>query len=174
METVIISIICIGLIVFGGMTMSHGFISTVDSSTAGLQQVGPTDETILRTSITPVSANITPQPDGRDLLQIAVANTGQTKLADFADWDVIVQYYDSSGTYHVEWLPYSGTAGTYQWGVTWIHLNGGPEVADKGVLNPGEEMLISTYLDPAVETGTTNLAVVSTPSGVTGSAYFSG
>ena len=172
METAIISVICIGLVVFGGMTMARGFITTVDTSTTNLQQVGQRSEDILRTEITPVDANVTLQPDGRDLLEITVQNTGQTKLADFEDWDVIVQYYDGSGGYHVEWLPYSGTADTYQWEVTWIHLNGNPELVDPGVLNPGEELLISTYLDPAAGAGTTNLAVLSTPSGVTASTYF--
>jgi hypothetical protein len=172
METAIISIICIALIVFGGMTMAQGFMTSVDASTNGLQQVGQRDEAILRTEITPVDAVVTPQVDGRDLLEITVKNTGQTKIADFEDWDLIVQYYDGGGTYHVEWLPYSGTAATYEWEVTWIHLNSAPEVVDPGVLNPGESMLITTYLDPAAGAGTTNLAVISTPSGVTASTYF--
>ena len=173
METAIISVICIGLIAFGGMTMARGFMTTVDASTSNLQQAGQRDQDILNTQITAESANISTQPDGRGLLEITVKNTGQTKIADFENWDVIVQYYDASSTYHVEWLPYSGTADTYQWEVTWIHLNGGPEVVDPGVLNPGEEMLISTYLDPNVGAGTTNMAVLSTPSGVTASTYFS-
>jgi len=172
METAIISIICIGLIVFGGMTMAQGFMTSVDASTAGLQEVGQRDENILRTEITPVDAVCTLQ-FGPDLVEITVENTGQTKITDFQDWDLIVQYYDSGGAYHVEWLPYTGTAATYEWEVAWIHLNGSPEIYDPGVLNPGEQMLIRTYLFPSVGAGTTNLAVISTPSGVTASTYFS-
>ena len=172
METVIISIICIGLIVFGGMTMAQGFMTSVDASSTGLQQVGRRDEAILRTQITPVDAACTLLL-GPDLLEITVKNTGQTKIADFEDWDLIVQYYDDTGTYRVEWLPFTGTAATYEWEVVWIHLNGGPEIFDPGVLNPGEQMLIRTYLSPSVGAGTTNLAVISTPSGVTASTYFS-
>jgi len=40
------------------------------------------------------------------------------------------------------------------------------------VLNPGEQLLIRTYLVPQTGPGTTNLAVISTPSGVTASTYF--
>ena len=40
METVLISIICIALVVFGGMTMSQGFMTSVDASTAGLSEIG--------------------------------------------------------------------------------------------------------------------------------------
>ena len=172
METAIISIICIGLIVFGGMTMAQGFMTSVDASTTGLQEAGQRDEDILRTEITPVDAACTDNGDGTDLLEITVENTGQTKISDFQDWDLIVQYYDSGGTYHVEWLPFTGTAATYEWEVSWIRLNDAPEIYDPGVLNPGEQLLIRTYLDPRTGAGSTNLAVISTPSGVTASTYF--
>ena len=172
METAIISLICIALVVFGGMTMAQGFLTSVDASTTGLEVVGQRDEEILRTEITPVSTFCDPMA-GPDLLEITVENTGQTRLAKFEEWDIIIQYYDSSGTYHVEWLPYTGAADTYEWEVVWIRLNGGAEIYEPDVLNPGEQMLIRTYLDPSVGAGTTNMAVISTPSGVTASTYFS-
>jgi len=173
METAIVSIICIALVIFGGMTMSHGFMTSVDASTAGLQQIGNKIETMLRTELTPVSTNLT-LVSGPSPLEIVLENTGQTKMADYEKWDVIVQYYDGSGTYHVEWLPYSVTGGaTNEWGVGWIHLNGQPEKFDPTVLNPGEQIMIATQLDPAVGAGTTNMVVISTPSGITSSTYFS-
>ena len=173
METAIVSIICIALVIFGGMTMSHGFMTSVDASTAGLQQIGNKIETMLRTELTPVSTNLT-LVSGPSPLEIVLENTGQTKMADYEKWDVIVQYYDGSGTYHVEWLPYSVTGGaTNEWAVGWIHLNGQPEKFDPTVLNPGEQIMIATQLDPAVGAGTTNMVVISTPSGITSSTYFS-
>jgi len=173
METAIVSIICIALVIFGGMTMSHGFMTSVDASAAGLEQVGNRNETMMRTEFTPVSTNLT-LVSGPSNLEIVLENTGQTKVADFEKWDVIVQYYDGSGTYHVEWLPYSETGGaTNEWGVGWIYLNGQPEKFEPNVLNPGEQIMIVTQLDPAVGAGTTNMVVVSTPSGVTSSTYFS-
>ena len=173
METAIVSIICIALVVFGGMTMSHGFMTSVDAGTAGLEQIGNRNETIMRTEVTPVSTNVT-LVSGPSPLEVVLENTGQTKMADFEKWDVIVQYYDGSGTYHVAWLPYSATGGaTNEWGVGWIHLNGQPETFEPGILNPKEQIMIKTWLDPAVGAGTTNMVVVSTPSGVTSSTYFS-
>jgi len=173
METAIVSIICIALIVFGGMTMAHGFITSVDAGTAGLQQVGNRNDTIMRTDLAPVSTNIT-LVSGPSPLEIVLENTGQTKLADFDKWDIIVQYYDNTGTYHAEYLPYSASGGgTNEWGVGWIHLNGGPAMFGSGVLNPGEQIMLQTWLDPPVGTGTTNMAVISTPSGVTSTTYFS-
>ena len=172
MDTAIVSIICIALVVFGGMTMSNGFMTTVDASTTGLEQIGQRDEKIMRTDLTPVSTNLS-LIAGPDPLEIILENTGQTRTADFEKWDVIVQYYDDTGTYHVEWLPYTESgAGTYEWEVGWIRLNGQAEMFEPNVLNPGEQLMIKTWLDPSVRTGTTNMVVISTPSGVTSSTYF--
>ena len=170
METAIVSLICIALVVFGGMTMSHGFLTSVDASTTGLEQIGKRDETIMRTELSVVSAS---QP-AANILEITIENSGQTKLADFDKWDVIVQYYDGAGTYYSKWLPYTeGTLVDNQWEVAWIHLNGAAEVFEPNVLNPKEEMQIRVQLNPSVGAGTTNMAVVSTPNGIPVSAYFS-
>src|SRR4030042_786887 len=173
METALISIICIALMVFGGMTMSQGFMTSVDTSTAGLSEIGERTETAIRTELTPVSTNMTLLA-GADPVDIVLKNTGQTKMTDFEKWDIIVQYYDGSGGYHVEWLPYSeGGAGTYEWEVGWIRLDGQPEIFEPNLLNPGEEIMIRIWLHPAVGAGTTNMGVISTPSGITSITYFS-
>jgi hypothetical protein len=173
METAIISIICIALMVFGGMAMAQGLMTSVDASTEGLSEIGERTETIMRTELTPMSTNVS-LIAGADPLDIVLKNTGQTKMADFDKWDVIVQYYDDSGEYHVEWLPYApGGAGTYEWEVGWIRLDGAAEMYEPNVLNPGEEIMIRTWLYPSVGVGTTNMVVISTPSGISSSTYFS-
>ncbi|OGO20794.1 MAG: hypothetical protein A2Z15_02025 [Chloroflexi bacterium RBG_16_50_11] len=173
METALISIICIALVIFGGMTMSQGFMTSVDASSTGLSEIGQRTETIMRTELTPISTNIS-LVSGPDPLEIVLENTGQTKIADFDKWDVIVQYWDSSGNYTVKWLPYSASGGgTNVWGVNWIRLDGQAEIFEPDVLNPGEQIMIKTWLDASVGAGTTNMVVVSTPSGVTSSTYFS-
>ena len=169
METAVVSIICIALIAFGGMTMSRGFMTSVDSSTTGLDAVGQRNETIMRTEIIPLSASL----PSSNTLEITLENSGQTRLADFDKWDIIVQYYDGTGTYHVAWLPYTEeTLGDNEWQVAWIRLNGAAEVFEPNVFNPKEQMLIRGQLNPAVGAGTTNMAVVATPSGITASTYF--
>jgi hypothetical protein len=174
METALISIICIALMIFGGMTMAQGFMTSVDASTAGLNEIEQRTEVTMRTELTPISAvvNIVPGPDPLD---IVLENTGQTKIADFERWDVIVQYYSGGGggTYNINWLPYDESgAGTNEWGIVWIRLDGAPEVFEPDVLNPGEQIMIRTYLSPAVTYGTTNMVVISTHGGVTCSTYF--
>jgi len=173
METAIISIVCIALLVFGGMTMSQGFMTSVDASAAGLSEIGELTETAMRTMLTPVETNLS-LLSGADFLEIVVANTGQTRMTDFEKWDVIVQYYDNAGGYVIKWLPFSASGGTInQWGVQQIMLGGQPEVFEPGVLNPGEQIIITTFLDPSVSSNATNMVVISTPSGVTCSTYFS-
>jgi len=170
METAIVSIICIALVVFGGMTMSQGFMTSVDASTTGLEKIGQRDETIMRTELTPVSAE---QPSA-NTLEVILENSGQTRLADFDKWDVIVQYYDGTGTYHVEWLPYTeATLDDNEWEVAWIRLDGAAEVFEPNVLNPQEQIMIRAQLNPSAGAGTTNMVILGTPSGVTASTYFS-
>jgi hypothetical protein len=170
METTIVSLICIALVVFGGMTMSQGFFTSVDASTSGLEQIGQRDETIMRTELSSVIAS-QPAPN---ILEVTMENSGQTKLADFDKWDVIVQYYDSTGTYYSKWLPYTEeTLGDNEWEVAWIRLDGAAEVFEPNVLNPKEQIQIRAQLSPSVGAGTTNMVVVATPNGIPVSAYFS-
>jgi hypothetical protein len=169
METAIISLICIALVVFGGMTMSRGFITSVDTSTAGLEEVGQRNEIILRTELSPVSAAM----PSADILELIIENTGQVRLAEFDKWDFIVQYYDDAGVSHVEWLPYAETPGDNEWSVSWIRLDGAAEFYEPNMLNPGEQAMLQARLSPAAGTGTTNMVVVAAPNGVTASTYFS-
>ena len=172
METMLISIICIALVVFGGMTMSQGFMTSVDTSTAGLSEIGQRTEILTRTELTPVSTSIT-LVAGADPLEIVLENTGQTKMADFEKWDFIVQYYDSTGVYYTEWLPYtSGTLGDNQWEVSEIKLNGQAEVYEPNVLNQSEMIHLTAQLNPVVGANTTNMVVVATPEGITAATYF--
>ena len=174
METAVVSIVCIALIVLGGMTMSQGFLSSVDNTTSGLEQISRQTAEIARTSLTPLSAS---QPSA-EILEVTLKNSGQTKLADLARWDFIVQYYEAEGSYHVRWLPYvEGTPSDNQWTDVGIYLDAGdetPEVFEPGILNPGEEMRLRAKVDPPPGSGTTNLVVIATPNGVPASISFTG
>ena len=70
METAIVSIVCIALIFVGGMTMSQNYLSSVDSTSQQFQHVLSRDQAILKTSITPLSANVT----GENTVYISVRN----------------------------------------------------------------------------------------------------
>jgi len=174
MENAIVSLICIALMLFGGMTMSHDFMSTVDKTSASLGQLSTRTEDIMRTELLPISAS---QPSA-DYVEVTLWNTGQTKLSSFDKWDLVVQYHDTESIYHVMWIPYtSGVPGDNEWTQEGIYLNAGsktPEVFDPGLLNPGEEIIIEAKLSPSVGEETTNLIVVATPNGMPASIVFAG
>jgi hypothetical protein len=172
MDTVVVSIVCIVLVIFGGMTMAQGFFSSVDSSTIGWDTMESRDNSIMRTSLAVVG---TAMPSASQL-EITLRNDGQTKLSDFADWDLIIQYHDAGGQYYVNWLPYtSGVPGANQWTVNGIYIDATSstaEVFETSILNPGEEMIIRAEISPSVGAGTTNLAVASTSNGISASTTF--
>jgi len=172
-ETAIVSIMCIVLIVLGGMTMSQSFLSSADSTMVGVEELSVREGGIMRTELAPLTTYMDPN---RKNLEVALRNSGQVKLASFAKWDVIVQYYESGGTYRVVWLPYvDGTPGSNEWTVQGIYLNAEnltAEVFEPGILNPGEEMVIGAEINPKVGSGTTGDVVISTPNGVSESISF--
>ena len=104
METAVVSLICIALIVFGGMTMSQGFLSSADAAGSSMEEISVRDGEIMRTGLAAVIAE---RVSWADLLRVRLENSGQTKLASFSKWDFITEYYDGSSTYNVRWLPYT-------------------------------------------------------------------
>jgi archaellum component FlaF (FlaF/FlaG flagellin family) len=174
METAFVSIICVALMVIGGMTMSQGFLSSVDSTTNNIQTLSHRDEDIMRTNITVLSASQT----AANTLLVTVKNNGQTKLSSFEKWDVIIHSEDASAQKHVSWLPYDGVSpGNNEWYVDGIYQNAADKIAEvfePGILNPDEEAVFKCQIDPPVGAGTVNLVSVSTPNGVTVSKAFNG
>jgi len=171
--TAVISLICMALLVFAGMTMSNDFISSWDSTTDTFSDMSDGHLEVLQTDIATLSATV---DVGRENLEVALINRGGTTIADFEQWDVIVQYYDNQGNYYTTWLPYvSGTPVNNQWTVEGIYVDAGTETAElleAGILNPGEEMIIWANISPNAGTKTTNLVIIDTPSGVTASIHF--
>jgi hypothetical protein len=165
METAVIAIVCIALIVVAGMTMSQGFLTSVDAGGVRFSESAYRDGEIMRTELTMLAAS---QP-AAGYLDISLRNSGQVKQAEFDDWDMIVQYDDGSNNY-VKWLPYNnGAPADDQWTIKGIYLNAAnatPEVFEPGIFDAGEEMIIRTKLAPAPATWTTKSITVATASGV--------
>jgi hypothetical protein len=109
------------------------------------------------TDIRAISSEV--NEDG-NVAEIVVRNAGNTSLAQFERWDVIVIY----GEGDVQWLPYRQTAPG--WSLAGISFQGVPEIFEPDILNPGEEMRIVSKLSPSVSENITNLATISTLNGV--------
>jgi flagellar protein FlaF len=172
METVISALIVIALLVMAIVGLSQVSISSqaAIAESAGLMQERTGDRA--RTNLASLSAQTTSLDSTTDAVQITLKNTGSTKLSDFDRWDVILQYTDGTSNPVVKWYPIGN--GTNEWSDA-IYLNASSqtaEVIEPGILNPAEEMVVTVVLSPTVETGTTNLAVIATPNGITASTVF--
>ena len=172
MELIIVVILCIALIVFGGMTMSQGFLTSADSGSLSVEEITAAKGEAMRTGISLLSAG----QQGEDSIELTLRNSGQVKLASFSKWDVIIQYHDDGDTYYIKWLPYTEeTLGDNEWQKTGIYLDAGdgtPEAFEPDILNPGEEMKIEAKLSPSPQEGTNVDVIISTPNGVQESGSF--
>jgi hypothetical protein len=170
MATIVVSIICIAMIIVGGMTLSQGILTSADRAALSVEDISIREGELNRTSLENVRAA---QLSWADFLRVTVQNTGQTKLASFDKWDVIVHYYDESGTYYTKWLPYTEeTPGDDEWQPARIGLNGPTDFFEPGILNPSEELVILARIDPLSGNATVGDITVSTANGVYGSISF--
>ena len=171
MATIAVSIICIVMIVVGGMTLSQGILTSADSAALSVEEISLREGEMSRTNLDTVRAA---ELSWADLLRVTVVNTGQTKLASFNKWDFIVNYYDGNGVYHTEWLPYtSGVLGDNEWQKARIGLNGPIEFFEPNILNPEEELVILARLNPLPGDATTGNVTIASLNGVCDSISFS-
>ena len=176
MDSALVSLILITLVLFGVLTLSDSYFATQDAILVATEVRTAFTEDRTRTNFTLVGAETL---NGGTLVELTIKNSGSTKLADFAQWDLLLHYYTATHTYLTDWYPYVAGAnpGDNQWSVVGIYLNAATtvtEVYEPGILNPGEELLVRVRLAPAVGTGTTNFITFGVANGVTLSASFVG
>lgn len=172
MEHVILSLISIAIILGSGMMLAQSAVLSADQFSSKWKDMEVMAEDLARTMIAATTAQAIAPWDG--VIEVTVENTGQRTLGKFADWDVMVQYYDSSNIYQIRRLDYvSGTTlGDNQWVVYAIQVNGSSEIFQPGLLNPGEQVLLRLKPVPDLGNGKTLLVVVDTPNGVATSIHF--
>jgi len=162
MTTAVVCIICIAMVVVGCMTLSQGILTSADTAALSAQQLSIREGEMMRTRLTGVSANLS----AGNNLQAVIENSGQTRLASFDKWDFIVQYYDASDNFYVNWLPYNkGALGINQWQKIGLFYDSKPEVFEPEILNPEEQLDLEAILSPAAGYRAINITL-STPNGI--------
>lgn len=179
MESALASLILFTVGLFAAVTLSFTYLETQDSLWTA-QQVR--DEERLERERTDLEIIGAETQSAGSVVRVKVRNSGQTKLADFNRWDVVVEYYvegeeeEDPNIFKVEWLPYTEQPpANLQWTVSGIYLDAdtlSPEVFDPGILNPDEEMVMQARLLPSVAMTTTNRLTISTLNGITASSHF--
>jgi archaellum component FlaF (FlaF/FlaG flagellin family) len=157
MENIFITIVCIALIILGGISYATSTLNSVDKLTTSWKIA---EASALETKQTDIRATSSETLDSGSTVYISLENSGNLSLANFNKWDVIVRYQDGDTV----WLPYSTS--TPGWSITGIYYNGSPEIYEPNILNPEETMDINIKLSPGVSSNTTNLATVSTYNGI--------
>ncbi len=100
MENFAITLVCIALLIAAGVSIAMTALNAIDSVSDSLRQEETLARDMVSTSITCENAVTAP---GGGTLTLSVANTGNTKIADYAAWDVIVRYQNGD----TNWIPYS-------------------------------------------------------------------
>jgi hypothetical protein len=157
MENLFITIVCIALILLATVSYATSSLDSADMISNSFKTMLEKAGEISRTEITATGATTA---NGSDV-EITLNNDGNTALRNFRRWDVIVRYQGGATV----WVPYSASA-TPGWSDNGTFLNGGADIFEPGILNPAETLKIMMRLSPAVTENTTNLAVISTDSGV--------
>lgn len=172
MGNAITTLLMVGVMLVAVATLSQGTFSSMATLADSWREMEVRTGEISRTALAVVSTTNTPPT-----ATVTLSNSGQTSLRDFAAWDVAMDYYETDGTYHQVWLQYLAThpPGNNQWALEGIYSDAGTsaaEVFQPGILDPGEEMVITIQLSPAARTTGLNLVVVGTPNGVSVSTTF--
>ncbi len=166
MESVVSALIIVGILVLVVFSVAFYMLNAqaAISDSARVMQLRMNDQARTGMAFVSAVANVS-----GDYVQVILQNTGTSKQADLKHWDVILEYTDTQGGSHAGWYAYSSqwTAQIYQT-ISPSQL----EVIEPGILNPGEYLVFQIHLVPEVGAGTTNLATITTPNGITVEAVF--
>lgn len=172
MDTVIAALVVMSLLLFGGLGLAYQYLNTQETLLFAWQAMERRFEEHAHTDLAALGAET---QSGGTVVEVTMRNEGEVKLADFSQWDVIVQYQASGGSV-VNWLPYEeGLPAGNEWSVSGIYVDAETltaEAYDPDLLNPDEELVLTLRLQPAVQSGSVNRVVVVTPAGIGATSVF--
>lgn len=118
---------------------------------------------------TRLSIDSTASEAGCGTFTVTITNPGKTSISDFSEMDMIADYLDGGGARVYRRLGYvTGAVGDNQWALKSLT----PDTRDPNTWNPEETAVFDLKVNPNVSNAVSGAVVVSTPFGVTDSAYF--
>ena len=172
MSTAIVTVMMTALLLAGMGVVAQASITALWRITDAWNDMEDRTSAMARTEVDAVSTSYaTPTID------VTVLNAGSVPLRDYAKWDVLVQYYETDGTYRSTWLPYTTATpvGDNQWVVVGLYKDAAATQAEShqpNILDPGEHLVIRIGVSPAADSTANNRVVVGTPNAATSSAAF--
>ena len=171
MSNAIVTVIMTALLLAGVSILAQGSFTAVGNVSDSWKQMETRSAALSRTDLGVVSTSY-----ATPTLDVTVKNTGGEALRDFGQWDVVVQYYETDGTYHTTYLPYTtGTVDTNEWQKVGIYLDASASTAEAyqpDIFDPTEELVLRLSVTPVADESANNLVVIGTPNGVTVSEPF--
>ncbi len=172
MDSVLTAVVIIFIVLFAVLSLSYATFSSQEMMAVSWQAMQARQDTLSRTQLTPVSAQIV---SGGTEIQWSIRNSGQTRLADFQRWDAILQYTDngSPSSHHINWLAHSTSPlSPGQWQISDIRVDAiTPETYEPGILNPGEIVTVVMPVLPPIAPGSTIQLTLATDQGVSVNAF---
>ncbi|MBF8266818.1 MAG: hypothetical protein HW388_326 [Dehalococcoidia bacterium] len=165
MANAVVALLLVAFTLFGVTLMAQGSFVAMNQVSDGWKQMEERSVERAHTEMEVLDTGGTPF-----LEEVTLRNSGSTPLRDFEKWDVIVQYYQSDGTYHQRWLSYTEASppGDNQWTIAGIYVDAGAsqaEIFQPGILDSAEEMVIQLKLSPAARSSG-NQVIIGTPNGI--------
>lgn len=163
MESIFVSLMSVAVVIVATVSMTMSLFTSTVAVTDSWKKIEERSQIFLQTSIhasPPASYN-----GGR--IELLVANDGQTDLARFEKWDIIVEYQTGESVYlsHAN----SSVPDANMWTVEGIYLSTNtsiPEAFDFGILNSWETVKMFLNVQPEVGAGESARVTVSTDSGI--------
>ena len=172
MSTAIVTVMMTALLLAGVAVLAQASFTALAQITDAWNDLEDRTSTRVRTGLDAVStSHATPT------LDVTMLNSGEVPLRDFAQWDVVVQYYETNGTYHSAWLPYTTASpvSDNSWGVVGLYNDAAatkPETHQPNILDPGEHLVVRIVVDPAADATANNRVLIGTPNAATLSSAF--
>ncbi|MHB0856076.1 MAG: hypothetical protein ACYC5M_00730 [Anaerolineae bacterium] len=169
METALATIILVSLMLMTGLSLAQMSLSTQE---ALLEASHILDQRVTERTRTRISTLAIESSESGETMQVVMVNSGEARLADLPQWDVIVQYHSTAGQYVIQRLPHRASAdlGAHHWwdlgGIYLDRATDEPEAFDLGIVNPGEQILLILSLSPTMDPRPA-MVTICTPQGVT-------
>jgi hypothetical protein len=170
MDNVLAAFVILFLLVFAGMTLSEAMIASQDMMQASIQAAEERLSEKSRTYLLPT--NDEPVFEANGSVTFTFRNAGAVRLAEFDQWDVIVQYFDDAdpASFYIERLSYTRNLPMNgEWHVKGIAIDASAdreEVFEPEILNPGEEISLNIKVSPPVGPGEGLQLLVAVPNGI--------
>lgn len=177
MANLLVSLIMVAVILTVVQAFTRSSLGPQDALAESTKVMRVRTGQIARTELS--SKGVTVQGAGTTIT-FTIANTGQTPLRALDKWDVLVTYHESAGNQglQLQRLTYTESASPAngEWTSGGIYMDASlndAEVFNTGIVDFGEEIVITAKVTPAIGAGTDNLITVSVQNGVTLSTNFS-